>query len=175
MATIIEELITYCQHARSKPNCISTVETYLRDKLSSIATAMATTKNGGIEALYVSDTLTVLNVVWQPRMMMPPHNHNTWAVIGVYVGQEDNTFWRRLQGDTMGRIEQVGSQSICAGEVIAMPEETIHSVKNPINEFTGAIHIYGANFFSIQRSKWDSQGLREQAYSVDENNQSFES
>lgn len=47
---------------------------------------------GGVQRLHVSDTLTVLNVIWAPRMTLMPHNHNMWAVIGVYSGREDNIF-----------------------------------------------------------------------------------
>ena len=43
--------------------------------------------------------LTILNVIWGPRMTIMPHNHNMWAVIGVYTGREDNIFWRRLETD----------------------------------------------------------------------------
>ena len=39
--------------------------------------------------------LTVLNVVWAPGMVLPPHDHRMWAAIGIYAGQEDNEFFRR--------------------------------------------------------------------------------
>ena len=52
-------------------------------------------ERGGINRIHVSDELTILNVVWAPRMTLKPHNHNMWAVIGVYGGREDNIFWPR--------------------------------------------------------------------------------
>jgi len=33
--------------------------------------------------------LTILNVVWTPGMVVYPHDHRTWAVIGLYGGRED--------------------------------------------------------------------------------------
>jgi uncharacterized protein YjbI with pentapeptide repeats len=45
--------------------------------------------------LYHASDLTILNVVWAPRMTIMPHNHQMWAVIGIYTGREDNIFWRR--------------------------------------------------------------------------------
>ena len=42
--------------------------------------------------------LTILNVIWAPRMTIMPHNHQMWAVIGIYTGREDNIFWRRVPG-----------------------------------------------------------------------------
>src|SRR5262249_26250089 len=45
-----------------------------------------------IGTLMRSPTLTILNVIWGPRMTIPPHNHHMWAVIGIYTGREDNIF-----------------------------------------------------------------------------------
>ena len=33
--------------------------------------------------------------------------------------------------------------------------DIIHSVINPIDQLTGAIHIYGGDFFATERSEWD--------------------
>jgi predicted metal-dependent enzyme (double-stranded beta helix superfamily) len=38
-------------------------------------------------------------------MSVMPHNHEMWAVIGIYTGREDNILWRRLPADVHGRIE----------------------------------------------------------------------
>ena len=46
----------------------------------------------GVDTIYQGEDLTILNVLWGPRMTMHPHNHLMWAVIGIYGGQEDNTF-----------------------------------------------------------------------------------
>ena len=49
-------------------------------------------RRAGIQKLFHSDALTILNVVWAPGMMVMPHNHRMWAVIGIYTGREDNVF-----------------------------------------------------------------------------------
>ena len=38
--------------------------------------ALGTPTEGGIQRLHLSDELTVLNVIWAPRMTLMPHNHN---------------------------------------------------------------------------------------------------
>ena len=53
-----------------------------------------------VDPLYRGDDLTILNVIWGPRMTIMPHNHLMWAVIGIYTGRENNIFWRRLPGET---------------------------------------------------------------------------
>jgi predicted metal-dependent enzyme (double-stranded beta helix superfamily) len=52
-------------------------------------------KRGALQTLYRSADLTILNIVWAPYMTLMPHNHQMWAVIGLYTGREDNIFWRR--------------------------------------------------------------------------------
>lgn len=52
-------------------------------------------RRAGVEILHRSAELTVLNLVWGPRMCQLPHNHAMWAVIGIYTGREDSIFWRR--------------------------------------------------------------------------------
>ena len=72
---------------------------------AALTSALGTPERGELQSLHVSDELTILNVVWAPRMTLMPHNHNMWAVIGVYGGREDNIFWRRRKDDPAGRIE----------------------------------------------------------------------
>jgi predicted metal-dependent enzyme (double-stranded beta helix superfamily) len=44
---------------------------------------------------------------------------------------------------------------------VALGSDIIHSVINPIDRLTGAIHIYGGDFFTAERSEWDSLTLDE--------------
>ncbi len=115
----------------------------------------------------------MLNVIWGPRMTLMPHNHNMWAMIGVYGGREDNIFWRRLPDDELGRIEAAGAKSLGPADVRPLGEEIIHSVTNPTSKLTGAIHVYGGDFFTEERSEWDPETLAEQPYDVEKNMQFF--
>jgi predicted metal-dependent enzyme (double-stranded beta helix superfamily) len=40
-------------------------------------------------------------------------------------------------------------------------------VTNPTSKFTGAIHVYGGDFFETERSEWDPQTLEEHPYDVE--------
>jgi len=123
-------------------------------------------RRAGVEKLHHAPDLTILNVVWGPRMTIRPHNHLMWAVIGVYTGREDNIFWRRLPDDAGGGIEAAGAKSL--GERAAEPlgRDIIHAVTNPLSRLTGAIHVYGGDFFAVTRSEWDPETLCEQAYDL---------
>lgn len=121
-------------------------------------------KEAGIHTIYQADDLTILNVVWAPLMVLVPHNHNMWASIGIYSGREDNILWER-RGDV---IEASAAASLSEREVFGLPKDAIHSVTNPIRRRTGAIHIYGGDFFKVPRSQWDSETLRERPFDVEE-------
>jgi predicted metal-dependent enzyme (double-stranded beta helix superfamily) len=112
--------------------------------------------------LHRSGDLTILNIVWAPHMTVAPHNHNMWAVIGIYTGREDNIFWRRLPGGN-GRLEAAGARALGKGDAEPLGRDIIHSVTNPIPRFTAAIHVYGGDFFAPEkRSEWDPETLDEQ-------------
>jgi predicted metal-dependent enzyme (double-stranded beta helix superfamily) len=136
--------------------------------------ALGNPERGEIQRLHVSDELTVLNVIWAPRMTLMPHNHNMWAVIGVYAGREDNIFWRRRSEDPRRRVEAVGAKSLGAREVSLLGRDVIHSVTNPTSRFTGAIHVYGGDFFTTARSEWDPETLEERPYDIEKNLKLFE-
>ena len=73
-------------------------------------------EHAGITPLYRSDELTILNFAWAPCMSLMPHNHQMYAVIGIYSGREDNVFWRR----TDVGIEAAGAKSLGCGDVATL-------------------------------------------------------
>ena len=95
-------------------------------------------------------------------MCFKPHNHQMWAVIGIYSGREDNIFWRRIAGAPAGKLEAAGARALSEKEVAPLGRDIIHSVTNPIPRLTGALHVYGGDFFGVPRSEWDAETLREQ-------------
>jgi predicted metal-dependent enzyme (double-stranded beta helix superfamily) len=133
---------------------------------AAVTNAVGAPTESGIVPIYRSDELTIINVVWKPGMTIMPHNHEMWAVIGVYGGREDNIFWRRVQDAPDGRIEAAGAKALSTGDVAPLGGNIIHSVTNPIPKLTGAIHVYGGAFFEVERSEWDSEHLTEQAYDM---------
>jgi predicted metal-dependent enzyme (double-stranded beta helix superfamily) len=123
--------------------------------------------------LFHSDGLTILNVVWAPGMMVMPHDHRMWAVIGVYSGREDNIFWRRIPG-APNKVEASGAKALRASDAVALGSDIIHSVINPIDQLTGAIHIYGGDFFAVERSEWGSLTLEEHPLDREQRRRLFE-
>src|ERR1700688_1030616 len=140
---------------------------------SDVLNGLGEPKRSEVQKLYHSSDLTILNVIWAPRMTIMPHNHQMWAVIGVYTGREDNIFWRRVPGGG-GKLEAAGARALSATDAEPLGDNIIHSVTNPIPRLTGAIHVYGGDFFAAERSEWDPETLQEGRYDLAKNMKLFE-
>ena len=173
----INKLIEDCRAALNEPSSDHVVREVLREAISdfrAVERSLNSPPKAGIEKLYVDNDLTIINVIWAPGMTILPHNHNMWAVIGVYSGREDNIFWRPVERSNGEQIEALRAKSLGPGEVAPLGRSVIHSVTNPTDRYTGAIHIYGGDFFSQSRSEWDAETLRERPYDIERNVRLFE-
>lgn len=127
-------------------------------------------KLSGIQPLYRSATLTILNVLWGPGMSLYPHEHRMWAVIGIYSGREDNAFYQRT--DT--GLSQHGRKTLSSKDTIPLGEAVIHAVTNPLDQITAAIHVYGGDFFAVPRSEWDPHTFQERPFDLEHAKKIFE-
>jgi predicted metal-dependent enzyme (double-stranded beta helix superfamily) len=132
-----------------------------------VLAALGEPGRAGVQVLLRSMEITIFNLVWGPQMCQLPHDHRMWAVIGIYTGREDNIFWRRPAGNSAGRIEAAGARALSEREAMPLGPDVIHSVVNPVSRLTGAIHVYGGDFFAVPHSQWDPERLLEEPYDVD--------
>jgi predicted metal-dependent enzyme (double-stranded beta helix superfamily) len=173
----INQFIADCRRAVAEDESHKSVREVVARAVSdpvAVLKGLGEPRRAEVQKLYHSDNLTILNVIWGPRMTIMPHNHQMWAVIGVYTGREDNIFWRRIPGGNGGRLEAAGARALCEKDAEPLGRNIIHSVTNPISRLTGAIHVYGGDFFDVARSEWDPETLLEQRYDVEKNMRLFE-
>ena len=173
MALEVQDIVERCQAALAE----HTPQLAVRDALdelvadpAALEAALGPVEQGGITALHSADDLTVLHVVWTPLMALNPHDHAMWAVIGLYGGQEDNAFYRRSPGG----LEPSGGRELPAGDVLVLGDDVIHSVANTRSEFACALHVYGGNFFTAERSEWDFDTFEERPRDIARTLQLFE-
>ena len=140
---------------------------------SAVVAGLGEPKRAEIRKLHCSEELTILNVIWGPGMTIMPHNHLMWAVIGIYTGREDNIFWRRIP-EVAGKIEAAGAKSLGPGDAEPLGRNIIHTVTNPLSRLTGAIHVYGGDFYAASRSEWDPETLVERPYDMQKSLALFE-
>jgi len=141
---------------------------------AAVLRALGEPRRAELRKLYCSGELTVLNVIWAPGMTLLPHDHRMWAVTGIYTGREDNIFWRRVPGAPAGRVEAASARALREKDAEPLGHQVIHSVTNPIPRLTGAIHVYGGDFFGVPRSEWDPETLLEQPWDSERTIRRFE-
>ncbi len=168
----VDQFVEDCKAAQADDHSHKAVREVLARAVSEpgqVLAGLGEPKEAGFHKLLHQGDLTILNVVWAPLMTLLPHNHNMWAVIGVYTGREDNIYWRR-NGEV---IEAAGARALSAKDAEPLGRDIIHSVTNPVEKLTGAIHIYGGDFFETTRSEWDPGTLTERPYDVEGNMRRF--
>lgn len=136
---------------------------------AAVLKALGEPEQGGVQLIHKAPDLTIINVIWSKYMTILPHNHEMWAVIGIYTGREDNIFWRRIKDEQGGRIEAAGAKALGAKDAVPLGKDIIHSVTNPIPRLSGAIHVYGGDFFGVERSEWNPETLLERPYDMAKN------
>lgn len=161
----LDQFVADCRSAREADCSSRTIGEVIKRAVSDPAgllKVLGVPDRAGIKELYRAPDLSIINVVWAPRMMIMPHDHHMWAIIGVYGGREDNIFWRRIATVGEAQLEAARACSLSVKDSRPLGEDIIHSVTNPTSKLTAAIHVYGGDFFAAQRSEWDPETLSEQ-------------
>jgi predicted metal-dependent enzyme (double-stranded beta helix superfamily) len=157
----MQKFIEECIAANKESNPQEAVKEVLAKGVSdpqAMLKAIGEPTEAGLKVFLRSKDLTIFAASWTPQMNLMPHNHHMWANIGIYTGREDNIIWERHKGS----LEAHNVRCLFAGDVATLNTNTIHSVTNPLQRFTGGLHIYGGDFFATERSQWDPETLAEE-------------
>ena len=173
MGLTVDDIVSRCQAALGEHAPVLAVRDVVDELVAdqgALERALGPVQRGGITTLHTAPDLTVLHVAWTPGMALYPHDHRMWAVIGMYGGQEDNAFYRRVPGG----LEAAGGRELPAGEVLLLGDDVIHSVANTRRDFAVALHVYGGDFFSTERSEWDGETYEERPRDLERTRRLFE-
>jgi predicted metal-dependent enzyme (double-stranded beta helix superfamily) len=153
----VEQFVAECRSSLAEPEPRLAVADLLERTVASSSEVEEAlpARRAELTTLCHSPDLTVLKVVWAPGMSIWPHDHQMWAAIGIYAGQEDNTFFRRVDGS----LEPRRSRELSTKQVVLLGDDAIHSVHNRLGTCTGAIHVYGGDFFNRDMTQWDPETL----------------
>ncbi|MDH3317670.1 MAG: hypothetical protein OEN48_05225 [Betaproteobacteria bacterium] len=168
-----ERFIEECRAALKEKNAQAAIRELVEKAVSDpaqIVRALGEPQRAGVETIYKADDLTILNLCWGPRMVFHPHDHRMWAVIGIYGGREQNIFYRRNEKG----LTRHGTKELNTKDTVPLGATIIHAVTNPLDQITGAIHVYPGDFFSTPRSEWDPKTFEEHPYDVEHTMRAFE-
>ena len=157
----MQKFIEDCIAANKESNPQEAVKEVLTKGISdpsAMLKAIGEPTEAGLKVFLRSKDLTIFAASWTPQMNLMPHNHLMWANIGIYTGREDNILWERKKNG----LEANNAKCLFAGDIAVLNTNAIHSVTNPLQRFTGGLHIYGGDFFATERSQWDPETLKEE-------------
>lgn len=102
--------------------------------------------------------ISVIGGVWSPGQTTPIHDHLTWALVGVYEGEEREAIYRRLDDRSdpkHARLEKVSEKVNGKGHVTVLGHAGIHKVDNISKEVAKSIHVYGMDIGNTERHSYD--------------------
>ncbi len=161
----LDEFVNQCRASLAESQPMLAIKEHLDRIIATPDEITATIKlDPGVALLHRSDELTIISVVVPPGLpKTPPHDHRMWALVGIIGGQEDNEFFRRRDS---GLVES-GARSVKTSDSLAMGDDTIHSIRNPLEHSSlAAIHVYGGDLVGAraERSMWVDPDFTEQPY-----------
>jgi predicted metal-dependent enzyme (double-stranded beta helix superfamily) len=119
----LEKFVNECKSALAEPNPAEKVRDLIAEAISepagireAFANADNAEQHGPVIFAYRDATLSVADVTTAPGMRSPAHNHNMWAVIGNYAGQEHNRFFRYEDGE----LQETGERLLKEGDIAVL-------------------------------------------------------
>ncbi|HYM40809.1 MAG TPA: cysteine dioxygenase family protein [Thermoplasmata archaeon] len=95
---------------------------------------------------------------WAPGQTTPIHDHLTWAVVGVYAGEERESIYRRTDdgSDPKRATLVLASERINRkGHVTVLGRTGIHRIDNVSTKPSHSVHVYGRDIGSLERHAYD--------------------
>ena len=142
----LEQLVADCRQVLGGPSADGAIKEIVKRAVSDpagVERALGTPKRAEIVALHRADDLNG--------------------------GREDNHFFRH----TPEGVQRASLKQLDTGDAALLGAQTIHAVTNPLARFTGAIHVYGGDFFAVPRSEFDPDTLEERPYDVEKTKRVF--
>ncbi|HLK23212.1 MAG TPA: hypothetical protein VKT30_00995 [Caulobacteraceae bacterium] len=164
----LEAFVESCRRVIAEPHAAKAILELMREAVAdpdAVAQGVPALppKTGVLDApIFRSSEMTVLNVTLRPHACSIAHNHRMWAVIGIYKGEEANTFYRRGEK----RLEAANRRTIHAGEALLLGADVVHAIENPLDTPTLGLHVYGGDLLGAERSMWSPDEKDERAYEL---------
>ena len=104
------------------------------------------------------ESLSIIAAVWLPGQTTPIHDHLTWALVGVYEGEEREALFRRTDDGSdpkFAKLTRVSESVNRKGHVSVLGSNGIHRVDNLASEPAKSIHLYGRDIGNAERHSYD--------------------
>ncbi|MBI3860063.1 MAG: cysteine dioxygenase family protein [Thaumarchaeota archaeon] len=103
-------------------------------------------------------SFSINGAVWLPRQTTPIHDHLTWAMVGLYEGDERESIFRRLDDGSdprTARLQMVSERVNKQGHITTLGSAGIHRIDNVSPSPSRSIHVYGNDIGNAERHSYD--------------------
>src|SRR5438128_3268888 len=104
------------------------------------------------------EAYSIIGGIWNPGQTTAIQDHLTWALIGVYEGEEREALFRRTDDGSnpkLAKIQQVSERVHKKGHVTVLGHTGIHRVDNISLKPTLSVHVYGRDIGNAERHSYD--------------------
>jgi predicted metal-dependent enzyme (double-stranded beta helix superfamily) len=100
-------------------------------------------------------SLCLFSLVVPPGSMTPIHDHLAWGLVGLYLGSQDEEFYR----PGAGSIELIRRRPLDPGDYYALlpPADDIHRVRTTSAETSVSIHLLASDAGCVERHTFDDR------------------
>jgi predicted metal-dependent enzyme (double-stranded beta helix superfamily) len=101
---------------------------------------------------------SVNGAIWLPGQTTPIHDHLTWAMVGLYDGEEREALFRRIDDRSnpkVARLELASERMNAKGHITTLGETGIHRIDNVSPSPSRSIHVYGSDIGNAERHSYD--------------------
>lgn len=114
--------------------------------------------------LFEDERVSIWHCRFPPGLLIPPHDHQMTAIIGLYAGIERNSFFR---AETSEQLTKRGHTDLTPGDVLQIAPTAIHAVECIGDEPTSGIHVYLGPLTKIDRSLFDLKSQQRLKFTED--------
>lgn len=101
--------------------------------------------------LFEDETVSIWTCIFQPYVVMPPHEHKMPVHVGCFKGSEKSYLYRR-DGNV---LKHITTKVVQPGDVFSMGGDGIHAVTADGDEYCHALHVYTGPLMQVKRSLFD--------------------
>ena len=101
---------------------------------------------------------SISGAVWLPGQTTPIHDHLTWAIVGLYDGEERELTYRRTDDGSnprLANLELAGERINRKGHITVLGKTGIHRIDNISPVPSRSIHVYGIDIGNAERHSYD--------------------
>ena len=153
MSITFEGFVDAARKVASEPGANMAMRKVLQQSVADPEAIIRMTPDGGEDEclLFEDETVSIWRCLFQPHVVMPPHEHRLDVHIAAYAGGEKNILFQRCED----KLQYQATNIVKPGEVLSLDEDCIHAVTAQGDVPSLALHVYMGPLMQLTRGLFD--------------------